>query len=114
NYVAWRLSKDGVKEPPYLLGNADQWASRAKDHGIPVNSTAAVGAVGAWPGRNHIVYVEKIDGNKMVLSEDSWSLGRYRRYSATKGESGYPTQFIHFPSTKQTVTGSTPTLTGKP
>ncbi|HUP99497.1 MAG TPA: CHAP domain-containing protein, partial [Aeromicrobium sp.] len=76
NYVAWRLTRDGVAEPAYRLGNAISWASRAKSHGVPVNTTPAAGAVGTWSGRNHVVYVEQVGPGWLVISEDSWSLKR--------------------------------------
>lgn len=113
NYVAWRLTRDGVAEPPYLLGNANTWASRAQNNGVAVNTTPAVGAVGAWPGRNHIVYVEQVGPGWLMLSEDSYSSQRYRRYTAKLGERGYPTRFIHFRGAN-TITGATPTVTGTP
>lgn len=113
NYVAWRLTRDGVPEPDYLLGNARSWADRAKRHGVPVNSTPQVGAVGTWPGRNHLVYVEQVGPGWLLMTEDSWSSKRYRRYMAHKGERGYPTKFIHFAG-KNAIRGATPTVTGTP
>ncbi len=113
NYVAWRLTRDGVPEPKYLLGNARSWADRAKRHGVPVNSTPQVGAVGAWSGRNHIVYIEQVGPGWLLISEDSWSSKRYRRYIARKGERSYPTKFIHFAG-KDAIRGATPTVTGTP
>ena len=113
NYVAWRLTRDGVQEPSYLLGNARSWADRAKRHGVPVSTTPQVGAVGAWPGRNHIVYVEQVGPGWLLLTEDSWSSKRYRRYIARVGERNYPTKFIHFAG-KNAIRGATPTVTGTP
>lgn len=113
NYVAWRLTRDGVPEPDYLLGNARSWADRAKRHGVPVNSTPQVGAVGTWSGRNHLVYVEQVGPGWLLMTEDSWSSKRYRRYRAYKGERGYPTKFIHFAG-KDAIRGATPTVTGTP
>ena len=113
NYVAWRLTRDGVPEPGYRLGNARYWADRAKRHGVPVNSTPQVGAVGTWSGRNHVVYVEQVGPGWLLITEDSWSAKRYRRYMAYKGERGYPTKFIHFVG-KNAIRGATPTVTGTP
>ena len=109
NYVAWRLGRDGVPEPKYLLGNAVSWAKRAKDHGVRVDSTPAVGAVGAWSGRNHIVYVDQVGSNWLLLTEDSYSQKRFRRFTVTKGEHNYPTKFIHFQG-KDAIRGATPTI----
>jgi surface antigen len=115
NYVAYRLGRDGVAEPPYLLGNANTWASRAKSHGVRVDGTPEVGAVGAWPGRNHIVYVEEVGSGYLITSEDNWPgyypKGMYRKIKVAKGESAYPTQFIHFKG-KSTINGPLPTVSG--
>src|SRR5689334_14975641 len=54
NYVAWRLTRDGVAQPNFLLGSAGSWAGRAKKRGVPVDSVPSVGAVGTWPGRSHV------------------------------------------------------------
>jgi len=113
NYVAWRLTRDGVEEPDYLLGNARSWADRAERHGVPVNSTPQVGAVGTWSGRNHVVYIEQVGPSWLLITEDSWSSKRYRRYIAYKGERNYPTKFIHFAG-KNAIRGATPTVTGTP
>jgi hypothetical protein len=113
NYVAWRLTRDGVQEPDYLLGNARSWADRAKRHGVPVNATPQVGAVGTWSGRNHVTYVEQVAPGWLLLTEDSWSSKRYRRYIVYKGERNYPTTFIHFAG-KNAIRGATPTVTGTP
>ena len=113
NYVAWRLTRDGVPEPNYRLGNARYWADRAKKHGVPVNSTPQVGAAGTWPGRNHVVYIEQVGPGWLLITEDSWSAKRYRRYIAYTGERNYPTRFIHFAG-KNAIRGATPTVTGTP
>lgn len=117
NYVAYRLGRDGVAEPPYLLGNANTWASRAKAHGVRVDSTPEVGAVGAWPGRNHIVYVEEVGPGYLITSEDNfpgyYPKGMYRKIKVLKGERAYPTQYIHFKG-KSTINGPLPTVSGTP
>jgi surface antigen len=113
NYVAWRLTRDGVPEPSYLLGNAVDWAGRAKSHGVPVDSTPEVGAVGAWSGRNHVVYVDQVGSDFLLLTEDSYSLKKFRRYLVYKGERNYPTKFIHFQG-KNAIRGATPSVSGKP
>jgi surface antigen len=111
NYVAWKLTVDGVPEPNYLLGSASSWASRAKSHGVRVDSTPEAGAVGTWSGRNHVVYVDQVGPGWLVISEDSWTLKRYKRYIAYPGDHGYPSKFIHF-SGKNAIQGGTPTITG--
>jgi surface antigen len=113
NYVAWRLTRDGVPQPKYRLGNAGSWAKAAKKNGVLVNSVPAVGAVGAWSGRGHVVYVEQVGPDSLVISEDSWSKKRYRRYIAYKGDRDYPTKFIHFQGLNG-VTAGVPAVTGTP
>ena len=94
NYVAYRLKRDGVPQPPYRLGNADTWAPNAKRHGVLVDNKPEVGAVGAWPGRRHVVYVEEIGPNYLITSEDNWPgyypKGMYRKIKVFKGERAYP------------------------
>ncbi len=115
NYVAYRLKRDGVPEPTYLLGNADTWAPRAKSHGVRVDSKPEVGAVGAWPGRRHVVYVEEIGSNYLITSEDNYPgyypKGMYRKIKVFKGERAYPTQFIHFKG-KSSINGPVPSVSG--
>ena len=116
NYVAWRLSVDGVTQPSYRLGNAGSWASAAKRHGVPVNGTPAAGSVATWPGRNHVAYVEEVRPDSLLISEDSWSQKRYRKFIVFRGERNYPSQFIHFKGApgQPTITGGTPAVLGKP
>ena len=117
NYAAYRLKRDGVREPSYRLGNADTWAPNAKRNGVRVDGTPKVGAIGAWPGRRHVVYVEAIGPNYLITSEDNWPgyypKGMYRKIKVFKGERAYPTQFIHFKS-KNTINGPLPTVSGTP
>ena len=117
NYAAYRLKRDGVPEPTYRLGNADTWAPNAKAHGVRVDGTPEVGAIGAWPGRRHVVYVEEIGSNYLITSEDNWPgyypKGMYRKIKVFKGEGAYPTQFIHFKG-KSTINGPLPSVTGAP
>jgi surface antigen len=117
NYVAYRLKRDGVPEPSYRLGNADTWAPNAKRNGVRVDGTPEVGAVGVWPGRRHIVYIEEIGSNYLITSEDNWPgyypKGMYRKIKVFKGERAYPTQFIHFKG-KSTINGPLPSVTGTP
>ncbi|MGH3456811.1 CHAP domain-containing protein [Aeromicrobium sp.] len=117
NYVAYRLKRDGVPMPSYRLGNADTWAPNAKRNGVRVDSTPTVGAVGAWPGRRHIVYVDQVGSNYLIISEDNWPgyypKGMYRKLKVFKGERGYPTQFIHFKG-KSTINGPVPKVDGAP
>ena len=117
NYAAYRLKRDGVPEPSYRLGNADTWAPNAKKHGVLVDAKPKVGAIGAWPGRRHVVYVEEVGSNYLITSEDNWPgyypKGMYRKIKVLKGESAYPKQFIHFKG-KSTINGPLPSVSGTP
>ena len=117
NYAAYRLKRDGVPEPSYRLGNADTWAPNAKKHGVLVDAKPEVGAIGAWPGRRHVVYVEEVGSNYLITSEDNWPgyypKGMYRKIKVFKGESAYPKQFIHFKG-KSTINGPLPSVSGTP
>ncbi|MEO5920006.1 MAG: CHAP domain-containing protein [Pseudolysinimonas sp.] len=83
NYVAWRLSEDGVTEPPILLGNAATWAERAARVGITVDHTPSVGAVAQWDAHaggnsyaGHVAYIEAVnDDGTITISEDYWHHG---------------------------------------
>jgi len=113
NYVAYRLGKNGVTRPAYNLGNASTWASRAKAHGVTVDTKPSVGAVGGWAGKNHIVYVEAVGVGYLITHEDNYpgyySKGMFRRVKVYPGESAYPKQFIHF---KDQLTSAVPKVTG--
>ncbi|MDQ3156851.1 MAG: CHAP domain-containing protein [Actinomycetota bacterium] len=113
NYTAYRLGKNGVARPSYNLGNANTWASRAKSNGVTVDANPSVGAIGAWPGRNHVVYVEEVGSGYLITSEDNYpgyyAKGMFRKIKVVKGESAYPTQFIHF---KDQLTSAVPKVTG--
>ncbi|MGI9085755.1 MAG: CHAP domain-containing protein [Aeromicrobium sp.] len=117
NYVAYRLKRDGVPMPSYRLGNADTWAPNAKRNGVRVDSQPVVGSVGAWPGRRHIVYVDQVGPNYLIISEDNWPgyypKGMYRKLKVSKGDRMYPTQFIHFKG-NSTINGPVPTVEGTP
>lgn len=100
NYVAWQLGRNGVPEPPILMGNARDWAANAQRIGYRVDSRPAVGSVGAWPGRNHVVYVAEVGSNYLIVREDNYPgyypKGMYQTLKVYPGSGSYPTQFIHF------------------
>lgn len=116
NYVAWQLTQNGVKEPSRLMGNARDWVANAKKEGYTVNSTPAVGSVGAWgTSKNHITYVVAVGSNYIITHEDNYPgyypKGLYQELKIYKGDSSYPTQFIHF---KDFIAGGSATITGTP
>ncbi len=92
NYVAYRLSRNGVAYPGNL-GSAGAWAANARAFGFAVDSTPAVGSV-AWFAAGHVAYVEAVDANGIVVSEDNWN-GDFHWKRLTPG-GWYPNAFIHF------------------
>lgn len=113
NFGAYRLIKNGVARPSYNLGNADTWATRAKAHGIRVDTKPVAGSIGVWPGKNHLVYVELVGNGYLITSEDNYPgyypKGKYRKVKVVPGESAYPKQFIHFRDQLQSLV---PKVTG--
>ncbi len=113
NFVAYQLGKNGVPEPKILMGNARDWIGNAKKIGYKVDSTPQVGSVGAWSGRNHVTYVVAVGSNYIITHEDNfpgyYPKGLYQELKIYKGDSSYPTSFIHF---KDLVTGSVPKVSG--
>ncbi|MBA8793730.1 surface antigen [Friedmanniella endophytica] len=104
NYVAYRLTLAGVKNPPwgYPGGSAWQWRAGAKKKGFAVNTTPAVGAVMQW-GRNtpgggssgHVVYVEQVTSTGVWISEDSWSGHASYRFIASTSSAFTSARFLH-------------------
>lgn len=75
-YVAWRLAKNGMKDPNRSFGNAKDWAARIGGG----NKTPAVGAVAWWGasrggGYGHVAYVDKVEGDRVFVIADNWSTG---------------------------------------
>jgi surface antigen len=102
NYVAWRLSRNGVSNPGYRLGNADTWAPNAAAHGVRVDQVPAVGAVAHWRAGvggagsyGHVAYVEEVGAGYIVVAEDNTAAGPLRVRRITTG-GGWPSTFIHF------------------
>lgn len=81
NYVAWKLSSNGVVRPATGPGNAADWAANARVDGYLVDEVPAVGAVAQWgayeggsPREGHVAYVEQVnDDGTILVSEDSWN-----------------------------------------
>lgn len=65
------------KRPVGRWGNASTWYSMAQAEGWAVGSTPKVGAIGQQG--NHVVYIEKVKGNQVYLSERNYDYnGSYR------------------------------------
>lgn len=62
---------------PNNLGNASTWVSRAASQGFATGSVPRVGSIGQQG--NHVVVIEKVEGNKVYLSELNFDFnGGYR------------------------------------
>ena len=56
------------------LGHARDWLPAARGRGIPTGSTPRPGAIAWWDGRvgwgyGHVAYVERVEGNTVVIAE---------------------------------------------
>ncbi|MBI5357588.1 LysM peptidoglycan-binding domain-containing protein [Candidatus Saccharibacteria bacterium] len=61
---------------PNNLGNASTWVSRARAQGIPTGTTPRAGAIGQ--SGNHVVYVERVNGDGTItISDMNWG-GRWK------------------------------------
>ncbi len=101
NYAAYRLAKNGVANPGNL-GNGGAWAANARAKGFRVDQTPAVGSIAEWnygsyyaPSSGHVAYVEEVTSSYIAFSDSNWS-GTSRRWTVTKGDPNYPSNFIHF------------------
>ena len=102
NYVAYRMIQAGMStERPWSgSGNAYNWGLAMRNI---TDQRPAVGAV-AWWNRNvpgagsvgHVAYVEKVVSSTVIIvSQDSWG-GDFSWKRIDKGDSGWPSGFIHF------------------
>lgn len=61
---------------PNNLGNASTWVARARAQGIPTGSVPRAGAIGQKG--NHVVYVERVNGDGTItISDMNWG-GRWK------------------------------------
>lgn len=102
NYVAYRLSRNGVARQS-TLGNGGSWAANARKRGFRVDHTPKVGSVAQWsygsayaPGYGHVGYVEEVTAAYIVISDTSYSGGYSSRWRVPKGDRNWPSNFIHF------------------
>lgn len=62
-YCTW-YAKNRRPDLPNNLGNANTWVARASAQGIPTGSAPSAGAIGQQG--NHVVYVERVNGDGTV------------------------------------------------
>jgi hypothetical protein len=104
NFSAYRLSRDGVKNPGNL-GNATNWDTNARAKGFAVDQRPRVGDIAQW-NSNHVAYVDWVsaDGDTVAISESGYGgtvLGAtYTSMSGRRvlerGSYSWPSNFIHF------------------
>lgn len=80
SYTAWAVERSGRHAPRYY-GDAKNWVSAAKRDGVYITTTnpqpgdVAISTAGRW---GHARYVEKVDGNRIYVSQYNRHLdGRY-------------------------------------
>lgn len=104
DYTAWKVSSRGVGPEQYRgLGNAKDWAERALAHGLVVDGTPAVGAVGVSSSGQygHTAFVEAVhpEGyppDTIEVSQYNYAGdGNYSNVFGTPAAFGL-TRFIHF------------------
>lgn len=102
NYVAYRLSRNGVKTQS-AMGNGGSWATSAARRGFKVDKTARIGSIAQWnygsayaPGYGHVGYVEEVTSAYIVISDSSYGGGYSSRWRVPRGDRNWPSNFIHF------------------
>ena len=101
SFCAWRLNNtNGISFHNWYkgvnFGNAKTWINAAKQVGITVNNTPALGAVACWTTGDygHVAWVCAVSGSSVTIEEYNWgTAGKYnKRTIAASNPSGY----IHF------------------
>lgn len=68
-----------TKRPVGLWNDASEWYWQAQRDGWATGLTPAVGAVGVQKSGNHVVYIERVDGDMVYISERNYdNRGSYR------------------------------------
>ncbi len=99
-YAAFMLMKNGYGNPGWS-GDADEWATKAHDHGVAVDQTPHVGAIAEWNG-DHVAYVIASDSGGITLTMDDFDtknpfpIGYTAEAHITPGSPAWPDNFIHF------------------
>lgn len=71
-YCTWYV-KNRRPDIPNSWGNADTWDDYAPSSGYTVGDTPKVGAIGVTRAYMHVVYVERIQGNQVFVSEMNYA-----------------------------------------
>jgi surface antigen len=98
SYAAFRLAQNGAAKPNWW-GNADQWDERAAAAGARVDGIPAVGAIAQWNGpagsAGHVAYVEGVDADGIVTTDDNYSSMVTTRYRIARTSPSWPDNFVH-------------------
>jgi surface antigen len=103
SWVAYRLNQlNGIGFNNYYRqpsgqrwGAAVSWGGAARNVGISVNGTPALGSV-AWYSSGHVAYVEKVNSpTSVVISEMNYDYANGFRVRTITTSGGWPTGFIH-------------------
>lgn len=97
SYTAWAVLHSGRKAPMYY-GNARDWVGHAQADGVPVvgigqarPGDVAISTAGTW---GHAMYVEKVSGNQVYVSQYNANLDGQFSYQWRDGSSYF---FLRFP-----------------
>ena len=106
-YAAFELQKNGLASPGWS-DNADNWATRAANHGVTVNQTPGVGSVAQWNSPStdgHVAYVYNVTSSYIDITADNFYDGSSSSVPAGGWTDSYqialnspamPDNFIHF------------------
>jgi len=121
NYVAWRLSLDGVKTPTFSYGNASSWDTSASSDGHSVFAQGAtpahvaVGRIAQWNGANHVSYIQEVSaGNYIVVWEDTYNADEFRIKKIAWNSAGWPDNIISFDGSDPVPQPGQPTIPTTP
>ena len=110
-WVTWCLSsRNGYDlDPTGRNWNAINWAGNARDMGVEVNKTPAVGSVAWWdlskieePGWGHTAWVAEVDGDYITIEEYNVIPKNGGKYSRRVIKKTSPHAYIHFKDIKST------------
>ncbi|WP_255513608.1 CHAP domain-containing protein [Homoserinibacter sp. GY 40078] len=105
NYVAWRLTRDGVPAKSGL-GNAKDWDNNLGASGHVYSQSASanhvvVGAVAQWnetsvPPKGHVAYIQEVVANSYIVLWEDGTGGNFRIKKVLWNSSGWPDNILHF------------------
>lgn len=78
------------RRPVGLWNDGHLWYSQAQRDGWATGLTPQAGAIGVAKSGNHVVYIERVDGNRVYLSERNYDWrGSYRERWASASDFRY-------------------------